>query len=103
MIKLEKIEILTILSIIVHKHGVSLRLLIFSFSLISFIRVLQFLSNCVALLVIQSCVTVCDLMDCSQPGFSVHGIPPARIPEQVAISFSRGLHDPGDEPRSSAL
>ena len=29
-------------------------------------------------------------MDCSQPGFSVHGISQARIPEWVAISFSRG-------------
>ena len=31
----------------------------------------------------------CDHMDCSPPGFSVHGILQARIPERVAISFSR--------------
>ena len=30
----------------------------------------------------------CDHMDCSLPGFSVHGILQARIPEWVAISFS---------------
>ena len=30
----------------------------------------------------------CDRMDCSLPGFSVHGILQARILEWVAISFS---------------
>ena len=38
----------------------------------------------------QSCLTHCDLMDCSPPGSSVHGIFQARIPEWVAMSFSRG-------------
>ena len=28
----------------------------------------------VVVLVAQSCLTLCDLMDCSPPGFSVHGI-----------------------------
>ena len=32
----------------------------------------------------------CDSMDCSLPGFSVHGISQARILERVATSFSRG-------------
>ena len=32
---------------------------------------------------------LCDPMDCSLPGFSIHGIFQARIPEWVAISFSR--------------
>ena len=41
-------------------------------------------------LVAQSCPTLCDPMDCSPPGFSVHGISQARILEWVAISFSRG-------------
>ena len=40
---------------------------------------------------------------CSPPGSSVHGILQARILEWVAISFSRGLPDPGIEPRSPAL
>ena len=40
------------------------------------------------LLVAQSCPTLCDTMDCSPPGFSVHGILQARILEWVAISFS---------------
>ena len=37
-----------------------------------------------------SCVWLCDLMDCSPPGSSVHGILQARILECVAILFSRG-------------
>ena len=37
---------------------------------------------------LQSCPTPCDPMDCSPPGFSVHGILQARTLEWVAISFS---------------
>ena len=37
---------------------------------------------------LQSCLTLCDPMDCSLPGFSVHGILQARTLEWVAISFS---------------
>ena len=37
---------------------------------------------------VQSCLTLCDLMDCSPPSSSVHGILQARILEWVAISFS---------------
>ena len=40
--------------------------------------------------VAQSCLTLCDPMDCSLPGSSVHGILQVRILEWVAISFSRG-------------
>ena len=40
--------------------------------------------------VAQSCLTLCDPMDCSLPGSSVHGIFQARILGWVAISFSRG-------------
>ena len=40
--------------------------------------------------VAQSCPTLCDPVDCSPPGFSVHGILQARILEWIAISFSRG-------------
>ena len=38
---------------------------------------------------LQSCPTLCDLMDGSLPGSSVHGISQAKILEWVAISFSR--------------
>ena len=61
--------------------------------------------------VTQSCPTLCDPMDCSLPGSSVHGIFQARVLEWVAISFWSGLPfpspgdlpDPGIEPRSPAL
>ena len=42
------------------------------------------------LLVAQLCPTLCDPMDCSLPGSSVHGILQARILEWVAYPFSRG-------------
>ena len=47
-------------------------------------------------LVAQSCPTLCDPMDCSPPGSSVHEIFQARILEWVAISFSRGSSQPRD-------
>ena len=40
--------------------------------------------------VAQSCPILCDPVDCSLPGYSVHGILQARILEWVAISFSSG-------------
>ena len=47
-------------------------------------------------LVIQSCPTLCDSMDCSLPVSSVLGIFQARIMEWVAISFSRRSPQPRD-------
>ena len=41
-------------------------------------------------------VRLCDTMDCSLPGFSVHGIFLARLLEWIAISFSRGSFQPRD-------
>ena len=38
---------------------------------------------------LQSCPALCDPMDCSPPGSSVHGILQARILEWVAVPFSR--------------
>ena len=40
--------------------------------------------------------TLCNLMDCSPPGSSVHGISQTRVLEWVAISFSRGSSQPRD-------
>ena len=42
--------------------------------------------------VTQSCLTLGDLMDCSLPGSSVHGIFQARVLEWGAIAFSRSQH-----------
>ena len=41
-------------------------------------------------LVAQSCLILCDPMDCNVPGSSVHGMLQVRILEWVAIPFSRG-------------
>ena len=54
-------------------------------------------------LVSQSCPTLCDPMDCSLPGSSVHGILQATILEWIVILFYRGLPDPGIEPNSPML
>ena len=52
--------------------------------------VLKFLS----LLVVQLCPSLCDPMDCSLLGSSVHGILQGRILEWVAILFSKGSFQP---------
>ena len=54
-------------------------------------------------LVPKSCPTVCDPMDCSPPGSSVHGISQARILEWIAISFSRGSSQPRDQTLISCI
>ena len=46
--------------------------------------------------VAQLCLTLCDPMDRSPPGSSVHGILQARILEWVAIPSSRGSSQPRD-------
>ena len=38
--------------------------------------------------VVQSCLTLCNPIDCSPPGSSIHGIFQARVLEWVAIAFS---------------
>ena len=49
---------------------------------------------------LQSCLTLCNPMDCSLPGSSLHGILQARILEWVAMSSSRESSDPGIKPVS---
>ena len=51
----------------------------------------------------QSCLTLCYPTDCGLPGFSVHGIIQARIPEWVAISFSRRSSQPRDRTQVSHI
>ena len=48
------------------------------------------LANRKCVLVTQLCLTLCDPMDCSPPGFSVQEIVQARMLEWVPISFCRG-------------
>ena len=47
--------------------------------------------------------TLCDPMDCSPPGSSVHSIFQARILDQIAISFSRGSSPLRDQTRVSCV
>ena len=49
---------------------------------------------CVCMLATQSCPTLCDPMDCSLPGSSVHGILQAWILAWVAIPFFRVFSQP---------
>ena len=53
--------------------------------------------------VAQLCPTLCDPMDCSLPGASVHGILQERILEWVAVPFSRGSSQPRDRTQVSEL
>ena len=54
-------------------------------------------------LVAQLCLTLCNPMDSSPPGSSVHRILQARILEWVAMPSSREPSNPGIKPRSLAL
>ena len=42
----------------------------------------------------QCCLTLCDPIDCSLPGSSVHGIFQAIVLEWIAISFFREFSEP---------
>ena len=53
--------------------------------------------------VAQSCLTLCDPVDCSPPCSSVHGIFQARVLEWVAFSFSRGSSQPRDQSHISYI
>ena len=48
----------------------------------------------------QSCLALCNFMNSSLPGFSVHGIFQARKLEWIAISYSREFSQSGIEPTS---
>ena len=70
-------------------HGFHLALP--GFSSIGFLSVCLTLCVCVwAHKCPQLCLTLCDPMECSLPGSSVHGIFQARTLERVAVSSSRG-------------
>ena len=62
------------------------------------------LHACVHAKLLRLCPTLCDPMDHSPAGFSVHGILQARIRKWVAVSgtpFSRGSSQPRDQSRVS--
>ena len=53
--------------------------------------------------VTQSCPTLCDPVDCSLPGFAIHGVFQARVPEWDAFSFPGDFPNPGIKPRYPEL
>ena len=53
--------------------------------------------------VLHLCLALCDPVDCSPPGSSVHGILQARLLEWVAKPFSRGSSRPRDRTHISCL
>ena len=52
---------------------------------------------------LQSCLTLCNPMDCSLPGSPVYGISQARILEWVATPSFRGPSQPRDRTASPGL
>ena len=59
-------------------------------------NVIKMYSGILRVKLLQLCPTLCDPMDCTLPGFSIHGILQARILEWVAMLSSRGSSQPRD-------
>ena len=66
------------------------------------LQIMPFFKVKVKTLVAQSCLTLCDPMDCSLPGFPVHRILQAGIQEEVATPSSRGYSPPRDQTQVSS-
>ena len=64
-------------------------------------QILYHLSQQRSFLMLQSCLTLCDSMDCTPPGSSVHRILQAGILVWVAMPSSRGFSQPRDWTRVS--
>ena len=67
------------------------------------IKIIQQHEKKVKVIVAQTCLSLCHLMDCSPPGSSVHGISQARILQWVAIPFSRGSSQTRDRTQVSHI
>ena len=67
------------------------------------IQALSLKTHEVQVKIAQSCPTLCDPMDYSLPGSSVHGILQARILEWVAVPFSRGSSQPKNRTQVSRI
>ena len=65
--------------------------------------VLYMIKKKVKVLVAQLCLTLCNTVDCSLPGSSVHRILQARILQWVAIPFSRESSQPRDQTQVSSM
>ena len=69
-------------------------------SVMQCVHVPRLLCVCVCVLNHFSCVSLCNPMDCSPPGSSVHGTLQARILEWAAVPSSRESSQPGVKPMS---
>ena len=67
------------------------------------LHVLSLMFKILWVLIAQLCLTLCNPIDCSPLGSSVHGVFQARILEWVAISFSRGSSWPRDQTQVSCI
>ena len=74
-----------ILLIMVRNYNLSLNKILSTI----FFNLLGLRRMCMCTKLLQSCLTLCDPLGCSLPGFSVHGILQARILEWIAMPFSR--------------
>ena len=66
-------------------------------------EVLKYICVCVCVVVTQSCPNLCDPMDCSPPGSSVHGICQARILKWISIPFAKESSQRRDWSRVSCI
>ena len=78
----------------------SVKVLVDSFSLSIMLNSSTVTSTCVCAQLLKSCPTVCDTVDCSLPGSSVHGILQARILEGLSCPPSEYLPNSGIKPMS---
>ena len=66
-------------------------------------EVLKYICVSVCVVVTQSCPNLCDPMDCSPPGSSVHGICQARILKWISIPFAKESSQRRDWSRVSCI
>ena len=68
-----------------------------------YFTIARFISHWSEMLVTQSCLTLCNPMDCTLPGPSLHGILQARMLECIAMPSSRGSSPPRDQTQLSHI
>ena len=97
ILEINPLSVVSFAIIFSHSEGCLFTLLIVSFAVQKLLSLVQFSS------VTQSCLTLCDPVDCNLPGSSVHGIFQAMVLEWIAISFSRGSSQPRDRTQVSHI
>ena len=66
----------------------------------SHLRVVTFIHTCMRAKLLQLCLTLCDPMDCSLPGSSVHGLSRQAYCSGLPCPSPGHISDPGIEPKS---